>query len=126
MNLSSAIAVLPAQDLDRITTFYEEKVGLPVIKGIVGLTIGDARNRLYVYRAETSSSGMFTQIALQVPDVRETVRELRSRGVAFEEYDTHTLKTTDGIAPTPDGREAAWFKDSEGNVVVLVAEDGQV
>lgn len=126
MNLSSATAVLPAQDLDRIAAFYREKVGLPVTEGIVGLTIGNGRNRLYVYPAKTSSSGTFTQIALQVPDVRETVQELRSRGVAFEEYDTDTLKTADGIAPTPDGREAAWFKDSEGNVLVLVAEDGQV
>lgn len=126
MNLSSATAVLPAQDLDRITAFYREKVGLPVTKGIVGLTIGDVRNRLYVYPADSSASGAFTQIALQVPDVRETVQELRSRGVAFEEYDTPTVKTTDGIAPTPDGREAAWFKDSEGNVLVVVAEEGQL
>jgi hypothetical protein len=45
--------------------------------------------------------------------------------VIFEEYDTPTLKTTDGIAPTPDGREAAWFKDSEGNILVVVAAEGQ-
>jgi len=64
--------------------------------------------------------------ALQVPDVRSAVNELRARGVTFEDYDTDTLKTTDGIAPTPDGKEAAWFKDSEGNVLVLVAADGRV
>jgi hypothetical protein len=97
-----------------------------VTKGLVGLTIGDGATRLYVYPAETESPSTFTQGALQVPDVRQTVDELRSRGVEFEEYDTPMLKTTDGIAPTPDGKEAAWFKDSEGNILVIVAADGQV
>jgi catechol 2,3-dioxygenase-like lactoylglutathione lyase family enzyme len=126
MKLASATAVLPAQDLDRITGFYRDKVGLPVTKGIVGLTIGDGANRFYVYPAETGSPSTFTQAALQVPDVRQTVQELKARGVRFEEYDTPSLKTTDGIAPTPDGREAAWFRDSEGNILVLVHSDGQV
>ena len=43
---------------------------------------------------------------------------MRSRGVAFEEYDTPELRTVDGIATTPVGR-AAWFKDSEGNVLTI-------
>lgn len=126
MKLASATAVLPARDLERIATFYREKVGLAVTKGMVGLTIGDGPNRLYVYPADSAASGTFTQAALQVPDVRQAVKELRSRGVTFEDYDTPQLKTTDGIAPTPDGREAAWFKDSEGNTLVVVAADGRV
>jgi catechol 2,3-dioxygenase-like lactoylglutathione lyase family enzyme len=126
MNLASATAVLPAKDLDRISAFYRDKLGLNVTKGLVGLTIGDGANRLYVYPAETESPSTFTQAALQVSDVRQTVSELRSRGVHFEDYDTPTLKTTDGIAPTPDGKEAAWLRDSEGNILVVVAADGQV
>jgi catechol 2,3-dioxygenase-like lactoylglutathione lyase family enzyme len=126
MELASATAVLPAEDLDRIAAFYRDKLRLPVTKGIVGLTIGEAPNRIYVYPAQGDPAGGFTQAALQVPDVRAAVAELRARGVRFEEYDLPGLKTADGIAPTPDGREAAWFKDSEGNIVVLVAADGQV
>jgi catechol 2,3-dioxygenase-like lactoylglutathione lyase family enzyme len=118
--------VLPASDLERISAFYREKVGLPVTKGVVGLTIGEGSTRLYVYPAEKASPSSFTQAALQVPDVRRTVSELRARGVIFEEYDTPTLRTVDGIAPTPDGREAAWFRDSEGNILVVVHADGQV
>ena len=34
----------------------------------------------------------------EVDDIEATVRELRSRGVAFEEYDVPGLKTVDGIA----------------------------
>jgi len=125
MNLAGATAVLPAVDLERIAAFYEDKVGLTVTRGIVGLTISDAPRPMYVYPAAEASPGTFTQAALAVPDVRAAVEELRARGVVFEEYDTPMLKTRDGIAPTPDGKEAAWFKDSEGNVLVVVHADGQ-
>ncbi|MGA3057921.1 MAG: hypothetical protein ABSE70_07815 [Candidatus Limnocylindrales bacterium] len=45
-----------------------------------------------------------------------------SRGVRFEEYDMPGFKTVDGVAQTPGG-EAAWFKDSEGNIIGLVQLD---
>jgi hypothetical protein len=54
----------------------------------------------------------------EVPDVEEAVKDLKARGVKPEEYDTPTLKTIDGIAEIA-GSKAAWFKDSEGNVIGL-------
>jgi hypothetical protein len=47
---------------------------------------------------------------------------LRERGVEFEEYDQPGLRTVDGIARTPVGK-AAWFKDSEGNVLTMTQLD---
>jgi hypothetical protein len=52
--------------------------------------------------------------------VRAAVEEMRSRGVEFEEYDTPETRTENGIGRTPDGGEAAWFKDSKGNMVGVV------
>ena len=51
--------------------------------------------------------------------------ELRNRGVVFEEVDVPGLRTVDGIAtvegnyPSKGGRgeRAAWFRDSEGNLL---------
>ena len=43
---------------------------------------------------------------------------MRGRGVVFEDYDQPGLRTVDGIAATPVGK-AAWFKDSEGNVLTM-------
>ena len=40
--------------------------------------------------------------------------------MVFEEYDTPETLTENGIARMPGGGEAAWFKDSEGNLVGLV------
>jgi hypothetical protein len=46
----------------------------------------------------------------------------RARGVVFEEHDLPGLRTVNGIATTPVGG-AAWFKDSEGNVLTMTQLD---
>jgi hypothetical protein len=48
----------------------------------------------------------------------EVVADLRAKGVTFEEYDLPDigLKTVDGVAEF-EGSKAAWFKDSEGNII---------
>jgi predicted enzyme related to lactoylglutathione lyase len=134
MKTSGITAALPAQDLRRAKTFYNDKVGLQAVAahfltasdGRVGLTIGDGLNQLFVYPAQARSSGEFTQAVLHVSNVRAAVEEMRDRGVEFEEYDTPETRTENGIARTPDGGEGAWFKDSEGNLVGLVpASPGQ-
>jgi hypothetical protein len=60
----------------------------------------------------------------EVDDIEATVKELRRRGVVFEEYDLPDLKTVDGIAvidgnyPSKGvGEKGAWFRDSEGNLL---------
>ncbi len=78
MKISGISAALPAQDPGRAKAFYIEKVGLQAVEstfleatdGRVGLTIGDGVNQLFVYPAEVSSSGNFTQVVIQVADVR--------------------------------------------------------
>jgi len=42
--------------------------------------------------------------------------------VVFEEYDTSYLKTVQSVA-TIGPSKAAWFKDSEGNLLGLVQFD---
>lgn len=73
-------------------------------------------------RTDTSSSnrGGHTQAGIEVPDIEAAVAELKSRGVVFEEYDMPDLKTVEGIATESGGDKAAWFKDSEGNLLGLV------
>jgi predicted enzyme related to lactoylglutathione lyase len=63
--------------------------------------------------------GGHTQMGFNVQDIEGTVSELQAAGVAFEEYNFPGLKTEKGIAQTGDAR-AAWFKDSEGNLIGIV------
>jgi hypothetical protein len=62
----------------------------------------------------------------EVDDIEATVRDLRARGVVFEEYDFPRLKTVDGIADVVgnypskgSGERGAWFRDSQGNMLGL-------
>ncbi len=128
MKTSGITAALPSQDLGRAKAFYAEKVGLQALEshflkardGQVGLTVGDGVNQLFVYPAQVRSSGEFTQAVIHVRDVRAAVEEMRGRGVEFEEYDTPETRTDNGVAQMPGGGEAAWFKDSEGNLIGVV------
>jgi hypothetical protein len=88
----------------------------------VGLTVGDGVNQFFVYPAQVRSSGEFTQAVIHVTDVRAAVEEMRGRGVEFEEYDTPETRTENGVAQMPGGGEAAWFKDSEGNLLGVVCQ----
>jgi len=76
-------------------------------------------SRFFIYTTPNPNRGGHTQMGISVKDVGAAVRELRGRGVTFEEYDMPGLKTVDGIATTPAGR-AAWFKDTESNTIGLI------
>jgi hypothetical protein len=63
-----------------------------------------------------SKPGGHTQMSFAVDDVVAVVKELKAKGVVFEEYDYPNLKTVNSIAERPDFK-GAWFKDSEGNMI---------
>ena len=114
---AEAEATLPARDLARAKSFYSERLGLDAVSEDatgVHFVVGGTRFRLF--RTGGSASGSHTQLALTVDDVVAQVKALRERGLTFEEYDYPDLKTVDGIADLGYAR-AAWFKDSEGNLL---------
>jgi hypothetical protein len=47
------------------------------------------------------------------------IEAMKARGVTFEDYDMPGEKSRSG-AITAGGAKAAWFKDSEGNIMALV------
>jgi catechol 2,3-dioxygenase-like lactoylglutathione lyase family enzyme len=116
---------LPAQDLGRARRFYAEKLGLkPSEERPGGLLYRCASGEFSLFESAGSSPGSFTQMAWEVNDIAATVAELRGRGVRFEEIDVPGLKTLDGIADVAgnypskgSGERAAWFRDSEGNML---------
>jgi predicted enzyme related to lactoylglutathione lyase len=122
LKITDSFACLPAQDIVRARKFYEQKLGLtPAMVtpdgGVVYRTGADTA--FTVFPSMGKASGDHTQITLRVGDVTSTVGELKKSGVKFEEYDFPAFKTEAGIAGTGDDR-AAWFKDSEGNLLVLI------
>jgi tRNA-Thr(GGU) m(6)t(6)A37 methyltransferase TsaA len=117
---------LPAQDLERARRFYAEKLGQePVEERPGGLLYRCTGGEFALFQSAGAPSGEHTQMAWEVDDLEATVRELRERGVVFDEYDVPGLRTVDGIAEVEGnypskggiGELAAWFRDSEGNLV---------
>ncbi len=113
-------AVLPAADITRARDFYRDKLGLqpdnPDAGDNLQYTCGSG-SRFLLYQTSNAGTAKNTQLGWMVADVPATVAELRAAGVVFEDYDFPGLKTEDGIATLPDGSSAAWFLDSEGNIL---------
>jgi hypothetical protein len=60
-------------------------------------------------RARGKPSGAHTQMAFVVEDIDSEVRELKARGVVFEDYDLPGLKTVEGIVQR-SALKAAWSR----------------
>jgi catechol 2,3-dioxygenase-like lactoylglutathione lyase family enzyme len=114
-------ATLPAVDLERAKRFYTESLGLsPEMEAPGGISFRCGEGtRFVVFPSGGAASGSHTQMGWTVEDIEAEVAALKTRGVVFEEYDTPGLKTVNSIAIIGTDK-AAWFKDSEGNLLGLV------
>jgi catechol 2,3-dioxygenase-like lactoylglutathione lyase family enzyme len=129
MRANSSVATrLRAQDLQRARTFYAEKLGLePSEERPDGLLYRCAGGEFALFESYGTPSGSHTQMAWQVDDIEATVEQLKARDLMFEEYDLPGVTTADGIAQVAGnypskggvGERAAWFKDSEGNLLAI-------
>jgi predicted enzyme related to lactoylglutathione lyase len=118
---SPMYAYIPATNVARARKFYEEKVGLKPTREVAGgvfYQCGD-RTACFLYPTSNAGTSKASQAYWQVADVEREVAELRGRGVVFEEYDMPGIKTVNGIA-SGGGGKAAWFKDTEGNIMAII------
>ncbi|MFF1906935.1 VOC family protein [Kitasatospora sp. NPDC058218] len=113
------VAIIPAADLARAKRFYTDTLGLKLTdenEQDVSFECGGTEFGMY----ETPSAGQsaHTLASFKVTDLDGEMSALRGRGVTFEEYDLPGLKTVNGVVEA-EGMRAAWFKDSEGNILCL-------
>jgi catechol 2,3-dioxygenase-like lactoylglutathione lyase family enzyme len=120
---SKATAMLPVVDMKRARKFYEEtlklKAGGPPRQAPEGEAHYDAGGTdIALYPRQTPTKADHTALTFEVQNLEGEMKELRGRGVRFEDYDMPGLKTTGGVATIGDER-AAWFRDPEGNILCL-------
>jgi predicted enzyme related to lactoylglutathione lyase len=115
-------AVIPASDLERAKRFYSDQLGLTATLENQDGIFYECGNGSYffLYPAQGPASGQHTQAAWIVDDIGSVMDDLRSRGVSFEEYDIPGVHTEGGVMTTPTGK-GAFFKDSEGNILSVIA-----
>lgn len=125
MDLSQAplFANIPASDLQRAMRWYQEKLGLrPLMDlAIAGQLYQTGGVAWLIYETAAAGTGRHTVAGWVVPNLDDAMRGMRANGVVFEEYDMGDQgpTTENGVARGPDGGGAAWFKDSEGNILSI-------
>lgn len=117
---SPVYCYIPARDIARARKFYEEKLGFKAKQEINGGVVYEFANgtACFLYATPNAGTSKASQLFWDVKDVEAEVAELKARGVVFEKYD---MPGTDanGIT-TAGGAKAAWFKDSEGNIMAII------
>jgi predicted enzyme related to lactoylglutathione lyase len=121
LQASPMYAYIPARDVKRARKFYEEKLGLKPKREIEGGVVYEfgEHTAAFLYPTPNAGTSKASQAFWQVKDVEKEVAELRKRGVQFENYDQPGMKTENGIL-TAGGAKAAWFKDTEGNIMAVI------
>jgi catechol 2,3-dioxygenase-like lactoylglutathione lyase family enzyme len=119
---------LPAQDLERARAFYSQRLGLePSDERPGGLLYRCGGSEFALFESSGAASGTHTQMSWEVEDIETAVAELKRRGLEFEEFDVPGLRTVGSIAEVSGnypskratGERAAWFRDSEGNLLAI-------
>ena len=116
----SSCAKLPAQDVERARAFYRDVLGFEPVR--------EHRNHVFyecggssflVFPSSGCPSGTHDRLGFVVDDVEAAAAALRERGVELETYEPPPgCSFRDGIVDYGVVK-AAWFKDSEGNLISI-------
>ena len=121
LQASPMYAYIPAKDIARARRFYEQKLGFRPSKEVEGGVVyefGDG-TACFLYPTPNAGTSQASQAFWQVSDIEREVSDLKERGVEFEDYDVPGDKSPSGIV-TAGGARAAWFKESEGNIMAII------
>lgn len=110
----------PARDMARAREFYEGRLGFVPQQEINGVVYAFGKGTAaYLYPTPNAGTSQASQAFWTVADVDQEMAELKQRGIVFENFDMPEEKSPAG-AVTAGGAKAAWFKDSEGNILALI------
>lgn len=118
---SPMYAYIPAQDMARARQFYEGKLGFKPKEEVAdGVVYAFGRGTAcFLYPTPNAGTSQASQAFWSVDDVDGEIAALKARGVVFEDYAMPGERSAAG-AITAGGAKAAWFKDSEGNIMALI------
>lgn len=112
----------PARDMTRARQFYEGRLGLTPQQemngGVVYTFAGGTA--AFLYQTPNAGTSKASQAFWSVADVDAEIAELKRRGIVFESYDDLPGERSPSGAVIEGGAKAAWFKDSEGNILALI------
>jgi catechol 2,3-dioxygenase-like lactoylglutathione lyase family enzyme len=115
-----ATTILPVVDPERARDFYGRVLGL--------VDLGPSGDGKYLFdlnggflallQKPEPTKATHTALSFEVPNAGAAVDQLSARGVVFEDYDLPGLRTVDKVCIL-GSEKAAWFKDTEGNILCI-------
>lgn len=120
---SPMYAYIPAKDVARARRFYEQQLGFTAGREQAGGVVYEcgARTACFLYPTANAGTSKASQAFWQVDDIEREVADLKARGVTLEHYDMGGDVDPNGIV-TAGGARAAWFKDTEGNILAVIQD----
>ncbi|HEY3115661.1 MAG TPA: VOC family protein [Chloroflexota bacterium] len=121
LSMKSAVTTVRVTNLEQAKQFYGGVLGLKPdsslqAPGHYGYDCGSG-SRLAIYEGGASKAE-HTLASFEVSDLDGAVKDLKAKGVKFENYDFPGLKTVEGIASIGNWR-GGWFKDPDGNIFAV-------
>ncbi len=119
LSSAKAISFIVTRDRARAKAFYGDTLGFALTEETDFAVVFDLNGTmLRIPTVADHSAQAHTVLGWEVPDITETVRALRDRGVAFIVYEGFGQDGL-GVWIAPGGTRIAWFKDPDGNVLSL-------
>ncbi len=130
MKIVNGFGSFSIKDTDRSLKFYKETLGLDANKeekmGLIKLSLPNGGEIMIYPKGDGHTPATFTVLNLVVDNLDESVDELSSKGIVFEQYDNENMKTDEKGIVRSDGEHGpsiAWFKDLDGNILSLIEKD---
>ena len=117
---ADAMPMIAVKDIDQARKFYEGTLGLETKEAMGGevLEVKSGDTVINVYRSEHAGTNKATALTFDVDDIEAEVRELKDKGIFFEQYDMPGLEKQ-GDLYVAEGMKTTWFKDPDGNILSL-------
>ena len=112
--------MLPVKDLPRARRFYEDQLRLEPqgLKPDGKFVYRCAGTELALFPKAEGTKAEHTALSFKVDDINAAIAELKARGVKFADYDFPGFKTIEHVCVL-GSEKAAWFEDTEGNILCL-------
>jgi catechol 2,3-dioxygenase-like lactoylglutathione lyase family enzyme len=121
--------MIAAADLARAKAWYADKLGFQPTQEFEEIVVNymSGGSTFSVYKTEFAGTAKNTVGVWRLEGVRPEVDRLKGRGVVFEDYDFGAEgRTVEGVLSDEQGNVIAWFKDSEGNILGLTEDNGEM
>jgi catechol 2,3-dioxygenase-like lactoylglutathione lyase family enzyme len=118
---ADATPMIAVTDLDRARKFYEDTLGLKTKdEWGEGVTLKSGDTRINLYKSQFAGTNKATALNFDVEDIDREVKELKEKGIFFEEYDLPGLEKQGDLYVGEHGFKTTWFKDPDGNILSLM------